>query len=175
MYCTKTRYDEELTEGLSGAEETTEDSGIGSGSIQEYINRNTKSIYKSGDWYNALVDLKSGKTSNNIWEAIKELLESKKNWLPEWCYDELEFGPINTGHEKAGSYVSCHDSYEAIDLVLRDEEGNALSDEAIQCMKIALKYIQEQMSGVKVCDETMFDPPHIHIQDKRCTISCRTE
>jgi len=45
----KTRYNEEMTEGMSGAQESTEEQGISSNSIQSYVNINTKSIYKSGD------------------------------------------------------------------------------------------------------------------------------
>ena len=90
------------------------------------------------------------------------------------CSGKIEPGPILNGHKKDGDYISCHDSYEAIDFVLRDRNGNARSEEAKECMLMALRYLNT-LSNVKVCDETMFEPPHIHLQDIKCDIPCKTK
>ena len=154
---------------------STSDKGITSQSIQAFIDQNSDSIYKSPDWAAALADLKTGKVSNNIWEAFMLLFNNKKSWLDETiCSGKIEPGPILNGHKKDGDYISCHDSYEAIDFVLRDRNGNARSEEAKECMLMALRYLNT-LSNVKVCDETMFEPPHIHLQDIKCDIPCKTK
>ena len=80
-----------------------------------------------------------------------------------------------SGHEKAGDYVSCHDTYEAVDFVVRDKNGSYSSANARTCMLALMGYLKSTMSDkVIVCDETMFEPPHIHVQDINCKVPCRT-
>lgn len=170
-------YADELNEGVSGAGHTTEDDNITASSIQEWVNRYSASIYKSPDWEVALKDLKTGNVSSNIWAAIKKAIEDKSQWLDETsCSGTIEPGPIFTAHEKAGDYVSCHDTYEAVDFVVRDKNQDYVSDDAIRCMKALMRYLQSTMSDkLIVCDETMFKPPHIHVQDISCKVPCRTK
>jgi hypothetical protein len=73
---------------------------------------------------------------------------------------------------KVGDYASCHDTYDAIDLVVNDKkgEGNAA------CMRLALKYLRDHVPEVVACDELNCPKttPHIHIQDVNCDVaSCR--
>lgn len=77
------------------------------------------------------------------------------------------------------TYVSCHDSYEAIDLVVFDRTGSKDSDIAQTCMRAALKHINNPANGfaVTACDETNCSDvtPHIHIYDKKCKVGgCKT-
>lgn len=154
---------------------TTEMEGVTTRDISVFVSNNFDSIYRSGDWENAFSDLSSGKTSNNIWLAIKMAIENKDEWIDYTsCYGKIEPGPIFTGHEKAGDYISCHDTYEAVDFVVRDADLNSRSLQAKACMKLLMNYLRANMSDkIKVCDETMFEPPHIHVQDISCNVPCR--
>jgi hypothetical protein len=156
---------------------TTEMAGVTPRDFSVFVSNNFDSIYRSGDWENALNDLSSGKTSNNIWLAIKKAIENKDEWIDSAsCYGKIESGPIFTGHDKVGDYVSCHDTYEAVDFVVRDANLNTHSLQAKACMKLLMNYLRSNMSDkVKVCDETMFEPPHIHVQDIDCNVPCRTK
>ena len=155
---------------------TTYMAGTTESDIVFWVDRNRNSIDQTNDWYVALNDLRSGKVSNNIWEAIKLAIEDKDEWLDVTsCSTKIEPGPIKTSHEKAGNYISCHDTYEAVDFVVRDKEGNIYSDKARDCMKALMSYIRMNMAGkVTVCDEIDCEPPHIHVQDIECKVPCRS-
>ncbi len=156
-----------------GSDKSMFDDGITEDEVNKFISSNYGSLYQSGDWTNAKKDLLSGKVSTNIWSAIKKLIENKNNWLSPDCWDKIEFGPIYTGHVKAGDYESCHDSYDAVDLVVRDGLGNHDRDAAKACMEDALTYLRAYVSEVTACDERECPPPHIHIQDVNCKVGCR--
>ncbi|MDD3155970.1 MAG: hypothetical protein PHP14_00515 [Candidatus Pacebacteria bacterium] len=51
--------------------------GVTEDDISTWIDNNKDSIYDSFDWQHANGDLNTGKTSNNIWEAIKFAIENK--------------------------------------------------------------------------------------------------
>ncbi len=170
------RTAEDLDNGIGiGSDKSTSDANITSEEIEDFISSNFGSFRQSGDWTNAKKDLLTGKVSANIWSVIKKMIEQKDRWLPVGCHDKIEFGPIFTGHVKAGDYTSCHDSYDAVDLVVRDASGNDESDTAKDlCMDAALVYIRAYIPEVTACDERECPPPHIHIQDVNCKVGCRT-
>ena len=170
------RTAEDLEGGVGmGSSNTTTDNGVTANDITDYINKNSSSFYKSGDWANARKDLLSGNTSNAVWSAVKKLVDNEDKWLDTVnCRADLDFGPVSTGHVKAGDYESCHDSYDAIDLVVKDSQNSSTSQKAKDCMQLALNYLKSYVPEVTACSEIECVPPHVHIQDKNCTVaSCR--
>ena len=121
--------------------------------------------------------MRAGKVSSNIQQAILLITSLRASWYEPDC-GKLVWGPVATGHEKpAGAdYVSCHDTYDAIDLVVNDKNGYT----SAECTSMFLTRIKEggvaNATEVMICDETNFDDvtPHIHIYDTNCSSSCRT-
>lgn len=181
-----------MSDGSGGGGGMSGDGGFGSGGssggfgsgntiddeeLRMFIENNSSSIYDSPDSRSALNDLSKGMSSPNIWLAIKKAIENKNKWLDyNSCYNEIEIGPIFTNHKKTGNYTSCHDTYKAVDFVVRDINKKDDTKEAQYCMYRLMNYLRDNMSDkVKVCDETMFEPPHIHVQDVNCNVPCRTK
>lgn len=171
------REDEtQAADGGTKSEDSTDDNGISPTTIKDFIDANDAYLAQHGDWTSAQQDFQTGKVSNSVWEAFKLITDLRKKWYSDGC-GKLVWGPIFTNHEKpAGStYTSCHDTYEAIDLVVNDEYGKT----SIKCTTEFLKYIKTSgvasATGVIICDETNFSDvtPHIHISDTNCNSGCR--
>jgi len=160
---------------------STSDEGVDQSEIEGFIDDNSDYFVRTwetgyNDWIAAQQDLKSGKTSNSVWEAIQWITDRRKLWYETNC-GKLVWGPIYTSHKKpaGATYTSCHDTYEAIDLVVNDNNGKI----SVYCTSKFLTYLRQSglMNSIEVmlCDETNFKDvtPHIHIYDTDCSTGCR--